>query len=221
MGVEEGGNPVPPAPARALPTGVHVVFVDAWDSFTHNLVAGLREAGADVDVVPCDAPTDAILGLRPDALVLGPGPGHPDDAGGFLALVRRAIASDLPLLGVCLGHQALGRALGARIVRHPPVHGHAAPVAHDGTGVFAGLPPVPAMTRYHSLGVEAASLPQSLRVTARADGVVMGLAHARGLAHGVQFHPESVLSGAAGQRLLANFVALAAAARAPARAALG
>lgn len=187
-----------------------VLFVDAYDSFTHNLVHGLELAGADVTVVHCD--TTRVLELqRADAVVLGPGPGRPRDAGCFLDAVRRLVGQ-VPLLGVCLGHQALAEALGGSLRVHSPVHGHASPMVHDGSGVFAGLPQRVPMTRYHSLGVDR--VPPELRVCARADdGTIQGLSHRSAPAWGVQFHPESVLSGAHGLQLLGTFVRLAAAAQ--------
>jgi anthranilate synthase/aminodeoxychorismate synthase-like glutamine amidotransferase len=191
------------------------VLVDALDSFTHNLAQAFAVAGAEVRVVTAD-PHDAgdarvasILAHEPDLCVLGPGPGHPAQAATHLAAVR-ALCGRVPLLGVCLGHQALALALGGRIVRHPPVHGRATPVHHDGTGVFSGVAPGAPMGRYHSLGVDAPSLPRELRITGWSDdGVVMGLAHRHAPAWSVQFHPESVLSGAAGMGVLRAFVARA------------
>ena len=184
---------------------MHVVLVDARDSFAHNLAQALARLGADVDVVQADE-TDVPSLLGADLVVLGPGPGRPEDAGCFLDAVR-ALVGRVPLLGVCLGHQALAQALGGALLRHPPVHGHAPPVRHDGTGVFEGLPPGVPMTRYHSLVVDPARLPASLRITAWSDdGAVMGLAHREHPAWGVQFHPESVLSGDWGLALLGNAV---------------
>jgi anthranilate synthase/aminodeoxychorismate synthase-like glutamine amidotransferase len=189
---------------------LRLVLVDALDSFTHNLAQAFAVAGAEVRVIAAapdgEAGVAAILALEPDLCVLGPGPGHPAEAATHLAAVR-ALCGRLPLLGVCLGHQALALALGGRIVRHPPVHGRATAVHHDGTGVFAGLGPGAPMGRYHSLGVDPRGLPSALRVTAWSDdGVVMGLAHRRARAWGVQFHPESVLSGEAGMAVVRAFV---------------
>ena len=152
---------------------------------------------------------DEALALSPQGIIISPGPSDPGHAGICLDLVRRA--SKLPILGVCLGHQAIGQACGGRVVRAPvPMHGKLSAMRHDGTGVFAGLPnPFPA-TRYHSLVVERATLPASLRVTAETeDGLVMGLAHRERPIHGVQFHPESIASEG-GHTLLRNFLALAA-----------
>ncbi|MEQ1502997.1 MAG: aminodeoxychorismate/anthranilate synthase component II [Myxococcota bacterium] len=195
-----------------------LLLVDAYDSFTHNLAQGFGALGVDVSVVRCDAIDAAGIAARaPDLVVFGPGPGEPDDAGCAVPAIR-ALCGRIPLLGVCLGHQALARAFGGAIVRHRPVHGHATPVRHDGTGLFAGVPPAAPMGRYHSLGVDPASVPSCLRVTARSDdGVVMGLAHRTAPAWGVQFHPESVLSGVAGVAVMRAFVAAGAAAISPRR----
>jgi anthranilate synthase component 2 len=186
---------------------MQLVLVDAYDSFSHNLAQAFAGLGAEVTVVRCDEiDGEGILSLRPDLCVFGPGPGHPAEAGGIVAAIR-LLCGRVPLLGVCLGHQALALAFGGRIVRHAPVHGHPSAIRHDGTELFAGLPPDVPMGRYHSLGVDPASLPECLRITAWSpDGVVMGLAHRTAPAWGVQFHPESVLSGAAGIALLARFV---------------
>ena len=192
---------------------MHLVLVDALDSFTHNLAQAFAVLGARVTVLRADAPgrpdPDEILALAPALCVLGPGPGHPDAATAHHAATT-ALLGRVPLLGVCLGHQVIASALGGAIVRHPPVHGRATPIHHDGTGLFSGLPPAVAMGRYHSLGVDPDRLPASLRITAWSpDGVVMGIAHRTLPAWGVQFHPESVTSGAPGMALMHNFVALA------------
>ena len=185
---------------------MQLVLVDAYDSFTHNLVHGLAATGARVSVVRCDE-IEAHALLAADAVVLGPGPGSPREAGCFLDAVRQLVGV-VPLLGVCLGHQALAQGLGGTLRLHPPVHGHATRIHHDGTGLFEGLPHDLAMTRYHSIGVD--QVPTALRVCARAhDGSIQGLVHRSAPAWGVQFHPESVLSGAPGAQLLRRFVALA------------
>jgi len=187
------------------------LLIDNYDSFTYNLWHYLGELGAEVLVKRNDAlSVEAALALRPQGIVISPGPSDPDHAGICLELVRRAGA--IPLLGVCLGHQAIGQAFGGRVVRAPvPMHGKVSDIRHDGSGVFAGLPnPVPA-TRYHSLVVERASLPAALAITAECDGLVMGLAHRERPVHGVQFHPESIAS-TGGHDLLRNFLELAAAA---------
>jgi anthranilate synthase component II len=183
-----------------------ILVVDNYDSFTFNLVQILATMDADVVVVRNDALTvDEILARRPGAIVVSPGPGRPEDAGVSCALIERN--TEIPLLGVCLGHQALGAVFGGRVSRAPTLmHGKTSQIEHEGRGVFTGLSNPFTATRYHSLAVERESVPDSLRVTAwTADGTVMGLAHrARPLA-GVQFHPESILT-TEGERLLRNFV---------------
>ncbi|HVA15807.1 MAG TPA: aminodeoxychorismate/anthranilate synthase component II [Stellaceae bacterium] len=186
------------------------LLIDNYDSFTYNLWHFLGELGADVTVRRNDALSVAeALAMAPQGIIISPGPSDPDHAGICLDLVRRA--GNVPLLGVCLGHQAIGQAIGGKIVRAPePMHGKLSAIHHDGTGVFARLPNPFKATRYHSLAVERASLPESLRVTAwTEDGLVMGLAHRERPLHGVQFHPESIAS-VAGHSLLKNFLDLAA-----------
>jgi len=183
-----------------------VLLVDNYDSFVFNLYQYLGELGAEVSVVRNDAlGADEALARGATHIVISPGPGTPDEAGVSLELVRRA---RVPLLGVCLGHQALGEAFGGRVVRAPqPMHGKTSEVRHDGRTLFAGLPQPFTATRYHSLIVERGSLPACLEVSAWTDdGVVMGLRH-RSLPRleGVQFHPESILT-AAGKALLRNFL---------------
>lgn len=188
---------------------MRLVFVDAWDSFARTLAGVLVELGADVRFARCDA-VEVDEALAHDAVVLGPGPGRPEEAGCFLDVVRAAEVRGVPFLGVCLGHQALGLALGGRVVRVPPVHGRATPIHHDGTGVFGPVAAGAAFTRYHSLAVDPDTLPAALRVTARSDdGVVQGLAHRTRPMWGVQFHPESVASGDPGRALLGAFLTLA------------
>ena len=192
------------------------LLIDNYDSFTYNLWHYLGELGAEVVVRSNDAlSVAAALALAPQGIVLSPGPSDPDHAGICLELVRRA--GSVPILGVCLGHQAIGQACGGRIVRAPaPMHGKLSAIHHDGSSVFAGLANPFMATRYHSLIVERASLPAALRVTAwTEDGLVMGLAHRERPLHGVQFHPESIASEG-GHALLRNFLALAAAERVPA-----
>ena len=195
-----------------------LLLVDNYDSFTYNLYQYLGELGAEVRVMRNDEMTAReALDLRPERIVISPGPGTPDQAGLSLALIRRA-AGRVPLLGVCLGHQALGQAFGGRVVRAPTLmHGKTSAIHHDGRTVFAGLPDPFIATRYHSLIVDRASVPDCLEVSAwTSDGIVMGLRH-RGLPlEGVQFHPESILT-AAGKDLLANFLGLEATAAAPAQ----
>src|SRR5579863_4712598 len=171
------------------------LLIDNYDSFTYNLWHYLGELGAEVVVKRNDAlSVDAALALKPQGIVISPGPSDPDRAGICLELVRRA--GGVPILGVCLGHQAIGQAFGGKIVRAPqPMHGKVSAIRHDGSGVFAGLPNPFAATRYHSLIVDRAGLPAAMRVTAETDdGIIMGLAHRERPIHGVQFHPESIAS---------------------------
>jgi anthranilate synthase component 2 len=189
-----------------------IVVVDNRDSFVFNLSRYLTRLAVElpVEVVPAhDTTVEAIGSRQPRAIVISPGPCTPVEAGVSLELVRWA-AGRVPLLGVCLGHQAIAAAAGGRIVRAAtPRHGRASPVHHDGSGVFRGLPSPFAGCRYHSLVVEEATLPPGLMVTARDDeGTVMAIADRAGLAHGVQFHPEAILSEH-GYQLLANFLNLA------------
>ncbi len=184
-----------------------VVLVDNYDSFTWNLVQYLGELGADVRVFRNDAIDVAgIRRLRPRALVISPGPCTPDEAGVSLAAIR-ALAGSLPILGVCLGHQAIGQAFGGKVIRNARiVHGKASPVLHRGTGIYAGLPSPFEAGRYHSLVVERASLPRALVVTSwTREGEIMGLSHRTLDVEGVQFHPESVLTGH-GKALLGNWL---------------
>ena len=186
-----------------------ILVLDNYDSFTYNLVQYLGELGARMRVARNDALTaDDVEALAPDGIVISPGPGHPDRAGISLELIRRFHAR-VPILGVCLGHQAIGRAFGGTVARaRGQMHGKTSPIAHDGRGVFRGLPPGFEATRYHSLVVLEAGLPADLEITARADdGEIMGLRHRRYPVEGVQFHPESILTSQ-GKALLANFLAL-------------
>ena len=185
----------------------HVVIVDNYDSFTYNLFQYLAEAGAKVDVYRHDQITvDGIRDLTPSHVVISPGPKTPDEAGISLDVIRE-MAGEVPILGVCLGHQAIGQAFGGTVVRGAePVHGKTSEIAHDGRTVFAGLPDPMTATRYHSLVVERASLPDVLEVSAWCDGdVIMGLRHKTLPVEGVQFHPESILTGE-GRSLLGNFL---------------
>ena len=185
-----------------------LLMIDNYDSFTFNLVHFLGEVGADVTVRRNDAlDPQAALALRPAAILLSPGPCTPNEAGICLPLIALAAEAGIPLLGVCLGHQAIGQAFGGRVVRAPePVHGKVWDIHHRALGVFAGLPSPFRATRYHSLIVERASLPDALEVTAEtADGLIMGLRHRAHAIEGVQFHPESIASQQ-GHELLANFV---------------
>ena len=196
---------------RCFPRPIEMLaIIDNYDSFTYNLVHFLGELGADSRVFRNDAVTPRdVLALRPDGIVLSPGPRDPDRAGICLELVEKA-AGSVPVLGVCLGHQSIGQAFGGRIVRAPEImHGKLSVIRHDGTGVFAGLPPEFRATRYHSLTIDRDSVPDSLRVTAETgDGTVMGVAHREFPIHGVQFHPESIASEH-GHAVLANFLGLA------------
>jgi anthranilate synthase/aminodeoxychorismate synthase-like glutamine amidotransferase len=185
-----------------------VVMIDNYDSFTWNLVQYLGELGAAVQVFRNDKIDVAgILALAPDGLVLSPGPCTPDEAGCTLGAIRE-LSGRLPILGVCLGHQAIGQAFGGKVVRNARiVHGKASPVHHRGAGLYAGLPAPFQAGRYHSLVVERQTLPALLQVTSwTAEGEIMGLRHATLDVEGVQFHPESILTEA-GRPLLANWLA--------------
>ena len=186
---------------------VRVLVIDNYDSFVYNLVQYLGELGAEPIVHRNDAlSVDDAAALDVDAVLLSPGPGRPEDAGIMPELIRR-LAGHRPILGVCLGHQAIGHVYGARIERAPELmHGKTSPIHHDGVGVFAGLPDPLVATRYHSLVVAEDGLPDVLEVTARtADGTIMGLRHRELAVEGVQFHPESILTEA-GHDLLRNFL---------------
>jgi anthranilate synthase component 2 len=187
------------------------LLIDNYDSFTYNLVHFLGELGAEVVVRRNDTLTAGeAMAMRPQGIVISPGPCDPDRAGICLDLIGKAAEARMPLLGVCLGHQAIGQAFGGKVVRGPmPMHGKLSPVRHGGSDVFADIPSPLEATRYHSLIVERASLPEELSVTAEtADGIVMGLAHKELPIFGVQFHPESIASEH-GHKLLGNFLALA------------
>jgi anthranilate synthase component 2 len=186
---------------------VKVLLLDNYDSFTYNLYQYLGELGTDVEVFRNDQiGVDELLARRPDRIVISPGPGNPDQAGISLDLVRR-LPGEIPLLGVCLGHQALGQAFGGKVVRAPSLmHGKTSEVHHDGRSVFAGLPAPFTATRYHSLVVARDSVPGCLEVSAwTEDGIVMGLRHRSRPIEGVQFHPESIMT-TAGKDLLRNFL---------------
>ena len=193
--------------------GARVLVIDNYDSFTYNLVQYLGELGADLVVHRNDAlSVDQARELGPDAIVISPGPGRPADAGVSNAVIEH-LGPEIPLLGVCLGHQCIGEVFGGRVVRAPELmHGKTSMVHHRGQGVMAGLSDPFEATRYHSLVVERDSLPDELEITAEtADGVIMGLRHRSLPIEGVQFHPESILTGE-GKQLLANFLRATAAA---------
>ena len=184
-----------------------ILVVDNYDSFVYNLVQELGELGAEPEVRRNDAVgPDEIAAMGPDAIVISPGPGRPASAGVSMAVIER-FAGVIPILGVCLGHQCIGEVFGGEVVAAPTLmHGKTSNVAHDGQGLFAGLPNPFVATRYHSLVVDPGSVPDTLEVSATADGVVMGLRHRTLAVEGVQFHPESVLT-ASGPKLLENFLA--------------
>ncbi len=187
-----------------------VLVIDNYDSFTYNLVQYLGELGSGVIVRRNDQATlDGISTLAPDRILISPGPGRPEEAGSTLDVIRR-FGARLPILGVCLGHQAIGIAFGGRVVRGPsPVHGKASRIEHDARGVLRGVANPFTACRYHSLVVADEGWPAELEVTARSadDGVVMGLRHREWPIHGVQFHPESVLTES-GRLILRNFLAM-------------
>jgi anthranilate synthase component 2 len=185
-----------------------ILLIDNYDSFTFNLMHFLGELGAEVEVRRNDALSAAeALALKPAGIVLSPGPCDPDRAGICLELIAKTAEAGLPLLGVCLGHQAIGQAFGGEVVRAPePMHGKMSAITHGNKGVFAGIPSPFQATRYHSLIVARRSLPPVLEVTAETDdGLIMGLHHATLPIEGVQFHPESIASQH-GHALLANFL---------------
>lgn len=184
-----------------------VVVIDNYDSFVYNLVQYLGQLGADPVVIRNDERDVAsVLAAAPDAILVSPGPGHPDDAGITCDLITQA-AGQLPILGVCLGHQAIGHVFGAHVDRAPELrHGKTSTITHDGTGVFTSLPSPMEVTRYHSLVVEETGLPDCLVATARAeDGTIMGIRHRHHDVEGVQFHPESILTQH-GHAMLQNFL---------------
>ena len=192
-----------------------LLVVDNYDSFTYNLVQYLAELGAELAVHRNDAiGLDDVAKMAPDGVVISPGPCTPREAGISVPLIQR-FAGSLPILGVCLGHQAIGAAFGGAIVRAPRImHGKTSPIRHDGRGLFAGLPDPFEATRYHSLVIDPSTVPAALEVCAwTAEGEIMGVRHRQAFVEGVQFHPESILTQE-GKRLLGNFLG-----RLPARAA--
>jgi anthranilate synthase/aminodeoxychorismate synthase-like glutamine amidotransferase len=185
-----------------------VLVIDNYDSFTYNLVQELGELGAELEVVRNDAATvDDLLDRAPDLVVVSPGPCTPNEAGISLEAVRRFPEAGIPLLGVCLGHQALAQAFGGTVVRHEPVHGKTTTITHDGRTLFEGLPSPLTVGRYHSLVVDAA-LPECFEVSATGGGVIMGIRHRELPAEGLQFHPESVLTDS-GMAMLERFLGVA------------
>jgi anthranilate synthase component 2 len=185
-----------------------VCVIDNYDSFTYNLVQYLGELGAEVHVVRNDAATvDEVAAIKPERIVISPGPGRPEDAGITMNVIR-GLGERTPVLGVCLGHQAIGAVFGGQVVRAGvPMHGKTSVIEHNGRGVFNGISELFEASRYHSLVVLEEGLPETLEVTARTrdDHIVMGLRHRRWPVHGVQFHPESILTGE-GHKLLRNFL---------------
>ncbi len=197
-----------------------ILLIDNYDSFTFNLYHFLGDVGAQCEVWRNDKlSVQDAMAMQPEAIVLSPGPCTPTEAGICLDLIAAA-AGKIPLLGVCLGHQAIGQAFGGHVVRAPqPMHGKVAEIAHNGTGIFAGIPSPFKATRYHSLIVDRETLPDTLVPTAwTADGPIMAMHHRTMPIHGVQFHPESIASEH-GHTILRNFLALARGTNAPARAA--
>ena len=185
-----------------------IILIDNYDSFTFNLFHYLGSLGADVVVHRNDKTSASdVIAAEPEAIVLSPGPRTPNEAGICLELIGKA-ARTIPILGVCLGHQAIGQAFGGNVVRTSPVHGKVFEIKHTGTGMFRGIKGPLRATRYHSLVVERSSLPRELTVTAETDGLLMGLAHTSLPVHGVQFHPESIASEH-GHLMLKNFLDLA------------
>ena len=190
------------------PVRRRVVVIDNYDSFVYNLVHYLGELGAEPEVHRNDALTvGQIVSSRPDAILLSPGPGRPEDAGILCDLIEPAAQAGVPVFGVCLGHQAIGHVFGGRVVRAPELmHGKTSQVEHREAGVFSGLPNPLTATRYHSLVIEPDTLPACLEVTATtADGMIMGVRHRDLPIEGVQFHPESILTDG-GHRMLENFL---------------
>jgi anthranilate synthase/aminodeoxychorismate synthase-like glutamine amidotransferase len=184
-----------------------LVVIDNYDSFTFNLVQYLGELGREIKVYRNDAITvDEVAALQPERIVISPGPGRPEDAGIIVELIRR-LAGKIPILGVCLGHQAIGAAFGGRVVASPEImHGKTSEIRHDGRTLFRGIPNPFRATRYHSLVVSPEGLPACLEISATtAEGIIMGLRHRGFAVEGVQFHPESILTDA-GKELISNFL---------------
>jgi anthranilate synthase component II len=187
-----------------------LVLIDNYDSFTYNLVQYFGDLGQDVAIYRNDKiSVEDLLALKPAGIIISPGPSDPDRAGICLSLIKEAANKNIPLLGVCLGHQAIGQAFGGKVIRAPkPMHGKLSSISHNGKGLFAGLSSPYTVTRYHSLIVERKTLPASLEITAETDdGLIMGVAHREKPICGVQYHPESI-STEQGHALLKNFVGM-------------
>lgn len=186
-----------------------IVLIDNYDSFTYNLYQYLGDLGVETQVHRNDRiSVNEIVELSPAGIIISPGPSDPDHAGICLELVTKAADNDVPLLGVCLGHQCIGQAFGGKIVQTKPMHGKTSHISHTDRGVFAGIPSPFEVTRYHSLVIEPDSLPDDLEITAQTeDGIIMGVQHKNKPLHGVQFHPESIATQH-GHALLKNFIAL-------------
>lgn len=185
-----------------------ITLIDNYDSFTYNLVQYLGDLGAQTRVYRNNkVSVQDVINEKPSAIVISPGPSDPDSAGICLELVTASVEAEIPLFGVCLGHQSIAQAFGGKVIRAPaPLHGKTSVITHNGKSVFAGLPSPLTVTRYHSLIAEAETLPECLDVTAQTDdGIIMGLAHKTKPIHGVQFHPESIATQY-GHDLLKNFV---------------
>lgn len=184
-----------------------IVLIDNYDSFTYNLVQYFGDLGVNSDVHRNDKISiKDVLAKKPKGIVISPGPSDPDHAGICLELIKAAAANDVPLLGVCLGHQAIGQAFGGKIVKTKPLHGKISKIKHENKSVFAGTPSPIDVTRYHSLIIERETMPTELQVTAETDdGIIMGVMHKTKPIHGVQFHPESIATEH-GHHMLKNFV---------------
>lgn len=185
-----------------------ILVIDSYDSFVYNLVQYVGELGAEPVVVRNDQITvEQALAMEPDGVLLSPGPGRPEDAGILCQAIPAFAERGVPVFGVCLGHQAIGQVYGASVVRAPALmHGKTSPIDHDGTGVFAGVASPLTATRYHSLVIDPATVPDTLEVTATSDEIVMGVRHRTLPVEGVQFHPESILTQA-GHTIVGNFLA--------------
>ena len=183
------------------------LLIDCYDSFTYNIVHAFAELGVELQVELCDKITvNDVLATSFDHIVIGPGPGRPSDAGNLLDIVQHSIRNQ-PMLGICLGHQAIIEALGGTLTVVPPIHGHASKITHDESDLFIDLPNPVSMTRYHSLAACEADLPSLLKATSwDSNRTIMSVQHIELPVYGVQFHPESILSGENGLRLLANFL---------------